>query len=348
MKVALVSGFWAQNIGNAFFNIGGKWALEQVFGENNVQFVQDRPPYRTFYDQMKGDPENYVKLHEMLDVEYLVLQGPMLTKTFPHIWGEAFKKLKERGVKIMLHGAAFFKYNDEEVAAVRAFLEKYPPHLISTRDEDTYNVIKDWPILTYNGLDSAFFVPKVFKPLKFNEPYYAFNFDRFPEPTVYLGNHDQKKDASFTFENEVWNLKTPKVQQYFSLKGKSQAYLGHLLDRRKLPSSLLGKKIIRPEHRYVPHMTHKIYQHPNSFVSDEVFTYLSVYANSTMTLADRVHACVMTLAYGNPAMLFTISPRQALFKRVGAHDIRNRPVTIDLDYLESERVKQIEFLKANV
>lgn len=47
-KVALVSGFWGQNIGNAFINIGGKRMLEDVFPEHRVEFVQDQPGYRIF------------------------------------------------------------------------------------------------------------------------------------------------------------------------------------------------------------------------------------------------------------------------------------------------------------
>jgi hypothetical protein len=47
-KVALVSGGWGQNIGNAFFNIGGKRILEEVFPEYRVEFIQDQPGYWIF------------------------------------------------------------------------------------------------------------------------------------------------------------------------------------------------------------------------------------------------------------------------------------------------------------
>jgi hypothetical protein len=93
-------------------------------------------------------------------------------------------------------------------------------------------------------------------------------------------------------------------------------------------------------------MTYKIYQHPNAVASDEPWTYFNIYANAEFTLADRVHACVATLAYGKPAMLFTPSPRQALFSRVGAAEIRERPVTLNLDWLEEERMKQLGWLKS--
>jgi len=345
-RVALVSGFWAQNIGNAFFNIGGKWVLEQAFGQGNVQFIQDQPAYRTFYDQSKGVPQNYANLLHDLDIDFIVLQGPMMTSTFRAIWEQAFKAFKQRGVKVILLGAAFFKYTPREIADVKSFLGEYPPAIISTRDAKSYEIIKDWVPQTYNGIDSAFFVPKAFSPLRFRNEYMTFNFDRFPEPTISFGKDASKSTgSSFDFDNKTWNLCIPAIQNKFSHKGKATAYLGHLLDKRKLPESIDGTKIIRPEHRYSPHITHKIYQHPNSFVSDETFTYFSVYAGTKLTLADRVHACVMTLAYGNPAMLFTPSPRQALFSRLGLTEIRNKPVVLDPEYLESERQAELDFLK---
>lgn len=95
-------------------------------------------------------------------------------------------------------------------------------------------------------------------------------------------------------------------------------------------------------------MTYKIYQHPNAVASDEPWTYFNVYANAELTLADRVHACVITLAYGKPAMLFTPSPRSALFERVGCGAIRERPVMLDAEYLEDERQKELAWLKAKV
>lgn len=347
-KVALVSGFWAQNIGNAFFNLGGKWALEQVFGKGNVQFIQDKPSYRTFYDQSKGDPKNYLGIHEILDIDYLVIQGPALTSNLVHIWGETFQHLKRNKVKIIFQGIAFFKYSQKEINNVKSFWDRCPPDLVTTRDSSTYNIIKNWNIPCHNGLDSAFFVPQFFNPLRFREKFYTFNFDRFPEPSINSDNGLRNHDYEFSFDDYHWTLKIPKLQQYFSLKGKAQAYLGHLLDSRRLPEAVNSRKIIRPEHRYVPHMTQKIYQHPNSFVSDELFTYISIYANTLLTLADRVHACVMTLAFGNPAMLFTISPRQALFERVGADTIRTKPTKINLNYLQEQIDSQINFMKQNV
>lgn len=350
-RVALVSGFWGQNIGNAFFNIGGKWILEQVFGHGEVDFIQDQPGYRTFHNAAKGNPENDIGYLQYLDVDYIVLQGPLLTETVAALWAPTLTALNRRGTRVILLGAAFFKFTDRELAQARSFLEEFRPALISTRDSRSYNIIKSWNLSVplFDGLDSAFFAPKTYSPFKTTGlEYYAFNFDRYPEPTIRLGDFVARDGIRFEADGAIWNLRVPPAVSRLAHRSKVKAYMGHALDRRKLPQELNGRKIIRPEHRFNPHVTYKIYQHANAIASDEPWTYFTIYANSRMTLTDRVHACVVTLAYGGPAMLFTPSPRSSLFDRVGCGDIRNRPVSIDPAYLEGERENELAWLMAHV
>jgi hypothetical protein len=350
-RVALVSGHWGQNIGNAFFNMGGKWILEQTFGQGAVAFIQDQPGYRTFHAASKGNPAKDVEFLRYLDVDYLVLQGPVLTQHISRLWAPTLTALAARGTKVIMLGAAFFKFNDREFKGAREFLEDFPPALISTRDSRSHEILTSWNlgVPLYDGLDSAFFAPKTYVPLATTGvSYFAFNFDRYPEPSISLGAADGRVDASFDVEGTRWNLTSPTLTSALAHRSKVQAYVGHALDRRSLPAELDGHTIIRPEHRVNPHMTYKIYQHPNAVASDEPWTYFAVYANADLTLADRVHACVVTLAYGKPAMLFTPSPRSALFDRVGCGDIRRHPVTLDPASLEVERQNELAWLAAHV
>jgi Polysaccharide pyruvyl transferase len=350
-RVALVSGFWGQNIGNAFFNVGGKWILEQIFGQGEVDFIQDQPGYRTFHNPASGNPQNDVGYLQYLDIDYIVLQGPVLSEYIAELWAPTLTALTKRGTKVILTGAAFFKFSDRELAGARRFLDRFPPALISTRDSRSYSILESWDLglPLYDGLDSAFFAPKAYSPFKTTGvDYYAFNFDRYPEPTINLGDNVTQRGVRFEVDGVTWNMSTPKTISRLAHRSKVQAYLGHALDRRKLPSELNGRKIIRPEHRFNPHMSYKIYQHPNAVASDEPWTYFTIYANSRLTLADRVHACVITLAYGKPAMLFTPSPRSVLFERIGCGDIRDRPVSLDPGQLEDERQKELAWLQAHV
>ncbi len=346
--ILIVSGGWAQNIGNAFFNIGGLHVVRAMFPGRNVQFIQDQPGYWTFNRRRKNH-ENYCDLLSKVDVDYIVLQGPVFSSTLPKLWDNTLEKLYKNGTRVIYLSSAFFTYTEEEIALTKRFLEKFPPALISTRDSRSYAHLKDACKYVYDGICSAWFVPDVYTPANIaGNPIVSLNFDRLPEPyisTMPVGELIEEDGADFIHGGLRWTLKSPSLQRYLSEKGKGLAYVGAALDRRKLPSRIEAFDIVRPEHRTNPHFSWKIYGQPGGIASDEPFTYFAVYGNSHLTLSDRVHACVMTLAYGNPAMLFSASPRGALFDRMNLGDIRRRPVTIDLDYLAREKSSEIEFLQ---
>lgn len=352
-RIALVGGQWAQNVGNAFFNLGGEYVLKRVFGEDAVGFYQDQPNYRTLHNKFKGNPDTYVDFVQHLDIDYLVVQGPVLNGWIRHSWEKAFRALRERGVKVIFLSSAFFKFRQSEISAVREFLEEFPPALISTRDDQTYNIIKDWlpDVPKYDGIDSGYFLNRCVTPFKVHEGmhYITKNFDRYPEPEIFSSDPGSKYNSrQVEIEGKTYWLSVPKFLDKQAHKGKIKSYLADVFDRRKLPAEFEGRMIVRPEHRFFPHMTHKIYRQPNGMASDEPWTYINLYANADFTLSDRVHACVATLAFGHPAMLFTPSPRAALFGRVGAGDIRDRMVSLDLAHLHEEQEKEIAWLKSQV
>ena len=65
-----------------------------------------------------------------------------------------------------------------------------------------------------------------------------------------------------------------------------------------------------------------------------------------MTLSDRVHACAVTLAYGNTAMLFSKTSRDGLLQRVGAEEITHKPVKLDMLSLNYEKEAMIQWLES--
>ena len=351
-KVAIVSGQWGQNIGNAFFNLGGMYLMENVFGNGQVGFFQDQPNYRTLHNKFKGNPANYADFVRHLDIEYLVLQGPVLNSWMRISWENTFKELKKSGVKIILNSCAFFKFTSSEINQVKSFLEEYPPHLIATRDSRSYEILKDWipESPKYDGIDAGFFLNKAVQPFakRSDFKYMVSNFDRYPEPNLTISLPKKLISRQVNFNGEPIYLGVPNFLNYTSHKSKIWSYLGDLFDRRELPAHFMDMEIIRPEHRFFPHMTHKIYRQKNALTSDEPWTYINLYANTELTLSDRVHACVATLAFGNPAMLFTPSPRKALFGRLGVEEIANRIVKLDLDLLSDEQNNQIAWLEANI
>jgi hypothetical protein len=84
---------------------------------------------------------------------------------------------------------------------------------------------------------------------------------------------------------------------------------------------------------------------PRTLVSDVPEDYLSLYANCEVTFSDRVHACIASLSYGNQARLYSSTPRKSLFARVGAEEISQNKVGLDMDLLTELKTYQIEALK---
>jgi hypothetical protein len=350
-QIALVSGGWGQNIGNAFFNVGGKWLLEQAIPGAHIEWIQDQPGYRTFQDQSKGNPKNHADLIGALDVDYVVLQGPLLTEHFRALWEPSFRRLRDRGVGIVIISAGLFKYTDAEIRAARSFLEEYPPLLFTTRDSETFSHFSDICEITYDGIEAAFCVPDAFQPFRLDIPEsVALCFDRYPEPDISVGmeplaGQSGAGSGSFQFDGKTWYWSIPKIQQSLSRISQRSAYLSALSDRRRLPAEIGGYSVLRPEHRTNPFIGWKVYRNPGAVAWDEPYTYLTTYANAKLTLSDRVHACVVAAAYGRPTMLFGETPRSALFERMGLGMVRQEPVSLPESRRVQERDALIEFLK---
>ena len=350
LRIALTSGHWGQNIGNAFFNVGGRWILEQVFPEATINFIQDQPGYRTFHNKLSGNPKNDFGIMKYLDLDLLVLQGPLLADSFPILWRDTLQALKDRGIRYGFLSTALFRHSASEIEANRKFIREFPPAFLSTRDSNTYENFKDLAPVSYDGIDSAFFVPKACQPPKLTcPPYMVMNFDRWPEPRVRIDAAPPRANSrDFTFEGNTWHLEMPGLFTRMADKNKYLSYIAAFMDFRKLPNSLNGRQVLRTEHRVNPFISRKVYQRPNMVCSDEPWTYFTVYANSELTVSDRVHACAATLAYGKPAVLFAKTSRARLFDRVGAGNVLKEVVQLAPESLESQRSQQIDFLRKSL
>ena len=82
----------------------------------------------------------------------------------------------------------------------------------------------------------------------------------------------------------------------------------------------------------------------NTLISDLPEDYLTIYANTEETYSDRVHACVVTLAFGKPAKLYSDTLRALLFDRVNAGSIKSQLTYPDTKKIEKEKERQVRFL----
>ena len=350
-KVAFIGGYWAPNIGNAFFNMGAEYVLKQVFGDENVTMVFDQPAYITQWNTNKGNPPWAVDYWSHLNVDYVVLLGPVITKAFLNIWKETLDNLKKRGIRYMILSAGMMKYDDEVIKEVKEYFNENPPYAMTTRDRETYDTFKDCVNNIYDGICFAFFMPDCYKPVSTDlDPLMVVNFDKIDEPYIYIDKKDEKTDVSFNFDGQTIGMRFSGIFSRIGLKTDrftdALVYAMSIFPRKKRPVKIDKYNIIRTDHRFSPMFMRKVYRYNNSFCGDIPHTYANIYAESKLTLSDRVHACAVTLAYGNYAYLFAKTGRSSLLKRVGAEGIEDHPVKIDLNYLNEEKRKLIEWLKS--
>ena len=336
MKIASVKGWWSTNIGNSLFQISAEGIIKEINAE--IITVPDAPGYMNVN---KGNPNNYFEFMDYIDVDYFCIHGPFFRKEFDKIYLENLKKLKKRGVKIIGLGVGAMHYDDNSIKYYNQWLKEIDFDLITTRDELTYGFLKGKVRNLYNGIDLGFLI-KFYKPQPNfinDKKLICFNFDQIPEPIFYEDNNGMilLDDKKYNFRKSLSNEPRGKFKKIFP-------YLRPYFKQYK-DVSMNGYTIIRTDHRFNPYSRKKIYSDKNTFAMDTPEGYLLAYANSKLTLSNRVHANVATLSYGNSAIYFSDSKRAKLLDRLELGDIYNKPMKLSSDILDMEKNNLLDFIK---
>lgn len=352
MKVAYCTGFWCTNIGNGFFSLGVEYALKSLLGKENVTIVSDLQTYTTAYGKRLYFDPNQLEYISTLDVDFVILAGPVISKYFLALWKDILLKLKSRGVGYMILSAGAMKLNDTARREIKEFFTECPPYALSSRDQAMYEEFGSYAKCAYNGICFSFFAPDYYSPagMKEMQPYIVCNFDKIMEPDMWIENGGSAPCAlSFSYKGDIFYLGYQKWLTSISARTDrftdALVYALSILPGKKRDDQIGKYRIIRTDHRFHPHFRSKIYKSPNSYVADLPYGYLNLYANAAFTLSDRVHACAVTLAFGNSAMLFAKTERCGLLERVGAQNISKQPVRLDMTRLADEKCRQMEWLK---
>jgi hypothetical protein len=342
-RIGVLTGYWSTNIGNAFFQLGAEYAINSAYPGAHVFLIGDQPGY---WNTRKGNPANALDYVKHLDLDAVVVLGPYVRPEMEGITGQMLRAQHRKGAKIIVLAAGMMQYDKETIALSRRMMSECPPHIFTTRDTETFESLGDLATHAYDGVDVATFVSEVFPKVSTDlEPYMVLNFDQIPEPVI---NPRQgfagRVDRAFEFEGREWCVRQPRSRTELSYRKRAYPFLDAMLFRTPGPERIDGRLVLRTDHRYNPFLMLKSYRSPNTYVGDIPHTYLSIYANSQLTISNRVHACVATVSYGNPAMLFTRSPRAYLLKRLGLDGIKDQPQRVDLAFLRREKAALISWL----
>lgn len=352
IKVAYCTGFWCTNIGNSFFSFGVEYVLKKILGEKNVTTVSDYQTYTTGYGKRLYKHKNQFDYIKNLDVDYIVLAGPVISKYFLEMWKDTIIDLNKKGIGYILLSTGIMKLDEKSQKEILSFFEQYPPYIMMSRDRKTYELLKDYSINSYDGICFSMFVTDYYNPCKMNlKNYITLNLDKIREPIIKIKNNQNCKtnNKTFNIDNEDYEIiqsgiinkllkKTDRFTDAF-------IYLFSLLPSKNNNETIGKFEVIRTDHRFHPHYRKKIYKFKNTFCADLPYGYLNIYANTKLTISDRVHACAVTMAFGNSAMLLAKTNRSDLLDRLGAKEIMEKPTKLDLKYVKKEKQKIIKWIE---
>ncbi len=353
--IIITAGTWSTNIGNAFFQLGARHILSQVAAGRDIHLLTDQAGYWQY--GRKREPANSARLLDHVEAEYLVLSGSLLTCSFPALWAESLDTLRRRGTRLILLGVGQFDYSERETAMCRALLREYPPYIFVSRDPATYENFKGLAEHAYSGIDNAYYLPLAYPRVALDyPPYIVLNFDKGPEPVCtlaarngeYVWGRPGYNSCHVPFDSGTLHLHFAGPKRLMSdCFGKYYGYAAGILGLKRGGQESVGPyRLLRTDHQTNPLCRRKLYYGPGAFAMDVPYGYFALYANAALTLSDRIHACVVAMAYGGPAMLFSKSPRARIIERVGATAVFERPTRLDGAAIDRLRADEIDFLRS--
>jgi hypothetical protein len=320
LNILYYNSGWPINIGNAFIDYSSVYAIKTAVPQAKVYLASEMPKWIFWYNNR--DMDRAIDIAEVGDIQFIVVSGMTMCDEFIAVQGPVLRKLSARGVKVVFSGCGAEKYTDQEIANFRKFLKELNLGGFIARDKVSYDKFHDLFPKSYCGIDCAFFLKEAFEPMPLTiKDYVVYNFDRIDEPVIDQPNPNIiRSHHSCT---EVLQKRAGNRKFIFALSSRWP-----FIQRVNITSEW-----------------NRFLRDPRMLISDIPEDYLHLYASTSATYSDRVHACIATLSFGNKAKLFSDSPRGYLFERVGAKDLTQRLVQLDMGQLKIEKDRQLAFLK---
>lgn len=330
MQIAVENSTW-NNTGDGFYQYSLYSLLQQIAPNDRIAML-DGPVDRAFRPNKVFRPNAFDLLSHQ-DADVVCLSGPILNKSFRSRYGKLIERLASKG-KYYFILSAHGPDDKRVVEANKAYFKEYPPAAFSSRDHRTYEHYRDICDLSYNGLCFAFFVSQILEVAEM-EPslkYITSSFYGMLEPHIEIANELGDAAANVSV--------MPRALVAASKWGVAR----HFEWLVRYPRHIRDYLVVRPEHGVHYYFSHLNFPRPNTFISFNPLSYLSLYKGTSLTLSNRVHACVVTLSYGKPARYIGSSQRMELFERVGLYPGEGNTMQLSTDCLDNEYRNQRTWL----
>jgi len=312
-RIVQYGGSWVTNIGNAFVDMGSKRAIERSLDDVNVIISSSfgrwigekfRRKLTDIVLNRRGNTRDLFDPASALDADYVVQSGACLSERWFDLRGDVLRRARQNGAELIFHGVGFSEW---------------------AYDEENIEYVQEW--------------------MEDVEPHAILTRDkRTYERLRGIAEHTYNGiDCGFYLSDA-----------HEPMGFRDEEYVSVCFDKKREPERFAHREetVVRPHHSFwypwslteYPRMIHQYYRKDNTYVSDVPEEYINIYAGSTTTFSDRVHACVATLAFGNPARLFIDTPRSHLFDRVDHGDVTSEQIEPDLELLDREKSDQSAFL----
>ena len=305
MKIRVENSTW-NNVGDGWYQTSLYGLLRKTFPQHQV-LLGEGPIRRAFRIGNNRQLNNALNVMDYEKADIHVFSGPMISAIIRD-YSVAIKRIIAAGENYVLLSASGTGLSPSVVAEIGQFLTKYPPLLLSTRDEETYNNFKSYVPNSYNGICTAFLVDRTIEldTFELEKPFFISSFYTELEPTFSL---KKKGDGVI-----IGNIDLEHHKTLFGLPFK---YSRHLDFLRKHQSELENHLIVRTVQNLNTRFNHINFSTPNSFISFNPVRYLEVAKSAEFTISDRVHACAISLACNHPARFLFNTPRAGIFDRLG-------------------------------
>lgn len=300
-NVLLVGGYYATNIGNAFYEMGIKHVLESIEGicVHKASDIQDFG--WDMYNSKSSSSFN--PCCSFKNIDYLILTGPAISEYTLRRWTPLFNHCNQTNTKVMFVSAGGDVYDSDELSITRSILSGIHPYALISRDHYTYEHYNDVFDLAFDGICFASFIPEFFRPYAFDtEPYVVVNFETYVDPRFVKAN-DSDLDTFF-FDGEKWKILGNMRRR-------------HGFTQRRPESTVFDRFLaVHTKNTCIPGKKYQKYEGNNIFLSDIPEDYLNIIYNASAVISDRVHTCVASLMLGKPTMFLGRTKRANLFRSI--------------------------------